>query len=170
VARVVRANNNLQIEINGSIFALQALTANQFVPVGFPADMRLTFDLVRPIPVMKVAGDRMRATDWPKIREAQPSADELAAYAGDYRSDELAVVYSLRIVEGKLRLVKIADRDGIPRTGMSSIDAFRPTTTDEFEIGSQGIIVHFLRDRKARVAGFELGAGGTPNIAFSRIL
>jgi len=72
-------------------------------------------------------------------------------------------------VEGKLRLVKIADAQGILRTGMSSVERFRPTTTDEFEISNQGIIIHFLKDRKARVTGFELGAGGTNNIAFSRI-
>ena len=118
---------------------------------------------------MKVTGDQMPAADYEKIREFAPSGDELAAYAGDYRSDELAVVDRLRVVEGKLRLVEIADAQRIPRTGMSSVDPFRPTTTDEFEISNQGILIHFLKDRKARVTGFELGAGGPTNIAFSRI-
>jgi len=79
VARVIVVKGNLEVELCGSIFTLHALTPTRFVPVGFPEDIALTFDLARPIAVMKVTGDQLLAADYQKIREFRPSEDELAA-------------------------------------------------------------------------------------------
>src|SRR5947209_19116483 len=110
----------------------------------------------------------MLAADYEKGREFAPSPDQLAAYAGDYHSNELAVVYRLRVLDGQLRLAQIADTQGIPRTGMASLDPLRATIEDEFEITNQGMILHFEKGRQGST-GFELGAGGTRLITFSRI-
>ncbi len=168
VARVTTKNGKLQLEIYGSVFPLRALSPTAFVPVGFPADISLTFDTGKSIPIMRVSGDEMLAADYEKVREFAPSPEQLATYAGDYLSDELAVVYRLRLLGGKLRLAQIADTQGIPRTGMASLDPLRPTIDDEFEITNQGMILHFEKGRQGST-GFKLGAGGTRGITFSRI-
>ncbi len=169
VARVKAAKGALHIELYGSTFGLHALSPTEFVPVGFPADVKLSFDPTATNPVMKVSGDKMLAADYDKIREFTPSAGQLAAYAGDYKSEELAVVYRLRVVKGKLTLAEISDVAGMPRTGMSPPQDLEPTITDEFAISAQGSTVHFSRNGNAPAMGFELGAGRTRGISFSRI-
>jgi hypothetical protein len=118
---------------------------------------------------MKVAGDEMLAADYDKVPDFAPSPAQLVAYAGDYYSDELAVVYRIRMVDGKLRLIEIADHQGIPRTGLGSIDALRPITAGEFEIANQGLILYFQNGGTGKSGSFRLGAGATRGIVFSRI-
>jgi hypothetical protein len=118
---------------------------------------------------MKVAGDEMLAADYDKVPDFAPSPAQLVAYAGDYYSDELAVVYRIRMVDGKLRLIGIADHQGIPRTGLGSIDPLRPITAGEFEIANQGLILYFQNGGTGKSGSFRLGAGATRGIVFSRI-
>jgi hypothetical protein len=165
IARVSVVEGKLQLEIYGRTVALRALTPTEFVPVGFPVDISLTFDTGNS--TMKVSGDEMVAADYNKVPAFAPSPDQLAAYTGDYYSEELAVVYRIRLLDGKLRLVQISDREGIPRTGMGPSDPLRPTTTDEFEMPNQGIILDFQKSNGS-TPQFTLSAGSTRGIRFSR--
>lgn len=167
IARVSSRDGKLQLEIYGRIVTLRALSPTEFVPLDFPVDISLTFDPQKN--TMKISGDEMLAADYDKVHDFAPSAEELAPYAGDYSSDELAVVYRIRVVDGKLRLVQITDIEGIPRTGIGPSDPLRPITADEFEIANQGLVLDF-QNNDGNVAGFTLGAGGTRGIVFSRML
>jgi CubicO group peptidase (beta-lactamase class C family) len=171
VARVSIENDKLQWEIFGRKFGLRALSPTQFVPVDFPVDAELTFELDTNHAVrdMKISGDEEIAATYQAVTEFRPSADELAAYAGDFQSDELGVVYHFAVVDGKLSLVAISDVAGILRTGVPTPAALRPTITDEFEISNLGATADFLRDAKRDIMGFNLDAGGTRGIEFLRI-
>ena len=165
LARISVADGKLQLEAFGSLFPLRAITPTEFIPVNFPLDVKLNFSSG----TMNVTGDEFVAGAYPKVKEFAPTPAELAAYEGDYHSDELAVIYRLRIAEGKLKLVGISERSGIPRTGMPMPNVLRPTVADEFEIPDQGITIDFGKNPKSGVTGFILDADGTRGIRFAKV-
>src|SRR6266851_542740 len=170
VARVSAVDGKLQLEIYGSKFGLRPVSQTQFLLIDFPVDAKLTFEL-QPDHArreMKLSGDEMIAATYQPVTEFVPSAGELAAYTGDFKSDELGVLYRLRVIDGKLKLVGISDSLEIPRTGLPMPNTLRPTVTDEFEISDQGSTIKFLKDGKRSVTGFSLNAGGTRGIEFLR--
>ncbi len=171
VARVSMENDKLQWEIFGRKFGLRAVSPTEFVPIDFPVDAELTFELDSNHAVrdMKISGDEEIAATYQTVTEFRPSADELAAYAGDFQSDELGIVYHFAVVDGKLSLVAISDVAGILRTGVPTPAALRPTITDEFEISNLGATVDFGRGAKRDIIRFNLDAGGTRGIEFLRI-
>ncbi|PYX63316.1 MAG: hypothetical protein DMG74_17460, partial [Acidobacteria bacterium] len=171
VARVSAVDGKLQLEIYGSKFGLRPVSQTQFLLIDFPIDAKLTFEL-QPDHArreMKLSGDEMIAATYQPVTEFVPSADELATYTGDFKSDELGVLYRLRVIDGKLKLVGISDSLGIPRTGLPMPNPLRPTVTDEFEISDQGSTIQFLKDEKRSITGFNLNAGGTRGIEFLRV-
>ena len=170
VARVSAGNGKLQLEFYGSKFGLRPVAPNEFLLTDFPVDAKLTF-VLQPghASKMKINGDEMIAATYETVEEAAPTADDLAAYSGDFSSDELGVLYHLRVIEGKLKLTAISDSLGIPRTGTPVPDVLRPTVSDEFEITDQASTFHFLKDAKGGITGFNLNGGGTHGIQFLRI-
>jgi CubicO group peptidase (beta-lactamase class C family) len=169
VARVSAGDGKLQLEFYGSKFGLRPLGSSQFVLTDFPVDAKVTFD-AHPghASEMKISGDEMIDATYEAVAEFVPTADELAAYAGDFSSDELGVLYHLQVVGGKLKLTGISDSLGIPRTGIPMPNTLRPTIMDEFEISDQASTFHFLNDAKGRITGFNLNADGTRGIQFLR--
>jgi CubicO group peptidase (beta-lactamase class C family) len=85
-----------------------------------------------------------------------PTPDELAAFAGAYRSDELEATYRLRVHEGALRLERMKQP---PAT-------LQPVVADTFT-GQPGTIT-FVRDASGRVTGFTLDAGRVRHLKFGR--
>src|SRR5207245_10552885 len=79
---------------------------------------------------MKLSGDEMIAATYQPVTEFVPSADELATYTGDFISDELGVIYRLRVIDGKLKLVGISVSLGFPRSGLPMHNHIMPTVTD----------------------------------------
>ena len=57
-------------------------------------------------------------------------AKALAAYAGDFRSDELGVTYQLRTRDSNLELTKLAESSGLPRTGLPAHGQYQPARAD----------------------------------------
>jgi len=171
IARISEAEGKLQWEIYGSKFGLTALSPTQFSPINFPLDAKITFELDGNDTArqMKVGGDEEIAATYQRVAEFAPSTEELAAYVGDFKSDELAVVYRVQIVDGKLNLATISDNAGIPRTGVPMPSALRPTISDEFEIPSEGVDIDFTKDARNHIIGFDLDAEGTHGIQFVRI-
>jgi CubicO group peptidase (beta-lactamase class C family) len=168
VAKISATNGKLQWQVFGSSFALHPLSPTEFVPVAFPVDAKLTFKSNGADEVMEVSGDPTVAATYKRVTQFTPSVAELGRYAGDYKSDELGVVYRLSIVHGKLGLAGISDTLGIPRTGVPVPSTLEPTITDEFEIANQGVMLHFVRDGQNAVSGFDLRTGRAHGIDFSR--
>jgi CubicO group peptidase (beta-lactamase class C family) len=89
------------------------------------------------------------------VTQAAPSAEELAAYAGRYRSDELDVIYTVVIEAGKLVIQR---RKHAPTT-------LEPAHADAFNGTAD---VHFTRDAAGQIDGFLLTTGRVRNLRFAR--
>src|SRR5262249_52606888 len=97
---------------------------------------------------------------------AQPDPAKLAAYAGDYASDELGVIYRLAISDGKLVRMAILEYGGFPRAiGPTALTA---SAADQFVTG-QGMTLIFERNSQGQVSGFSAVAGRAKGILFTRV-
>jgi CubicO group peptidase (beta-lactamase class C family) len=94
--------------------------------------------------------------------------EQLAAYAGDYWSEEMGVTYRLAVRDGALKVVAVQDKIGIPRANSFAKDEFRATATDVFTVGEDGLTVKFKRDGDT-ASEFELDAGRSTGIVFRRV-
>jgi CubicO group peptidase (beta-lactamase class C family) len=95
---------------------------------------------------------------------------ELAAFAGDYSSEELGVTYRLAIANGKLTVAAILNA-GIPRSNDLAGKQIVPVAKDEFElIGDEPINLKFTRDAAGHPASFALDTGRTTGITFVRLV
>ena len=95
--------------------------------------------------------------------------EQLAAYAGDYWSEEMGVSYRLAVRDGALKVVAIEDRIGIPRSNSFAKEEFRATAPDVFTFGEDGLTVKFKRDG-GTPSEFELDAGRSTGIVFRRTM
>ena len=88
--------------------------------------------------------------------EFRPTAEQLSAYAGIYRSDEIESVYRIGIEDGGLILKRLKAKP----------DKLQPAIADYFRgvIGS----VHFVRDSEGQVSGFVLNAGRIRDFHFRK--
>lgn len=86
-----------------------------------------------------------------------PTRQQLQAFEGAYRSDELGVAYQVRLVGDSL---SFSIRPGITQT-------LRPTYTDAFARG--GATVWFSRDRAGRVTAMHLSEGRMWDLVLPRI-
>ena len=96
------------------------------------------------------------------------TAGQLQTYVGDYWGEELGVAYRLGIADGNLRVAGILDRSGLPRMNHFSPNELRPTGEDQFTVGSRFVTLKFKRDGNGAVSGFELDAGRTTGVTFTR--
>jgi len=108
-------------------------------------------------------GDAAPATDSPKL-----SAGQLAAYVGDYWSEEMRVTYRIAMHEGGLVFQEIIGPDLVPRPARFSHRELQPTATDEFRMARPRWTFRFSRDAAQSVNGFTLDAGRTQGMAFVR--
>jgi CubicO group peptidase (beta-lactamase class C family) len=88
--------------------------------------------------------------------EFRPTAEQLSAYAGIYRSDEIESVYRIEIEDGGLTLKRLKVKP----------DRLQPAIADYFRgvIGS----VHFVRNSEGQVSGFVLNAGRIRDFHFHK--
>jgi CubicO group peptidase (beta-lactamase class C family) len=107
---------------------------------------------------LRIIGERPTPAVLERVASYSPSAAELASVAGDYRSEELATTYALRIRDGAL----IAD---VP--GRASI-ALQPIRPDTFAGSLVGAIT-FGRDRDGQVTGFTVHAYAARGLRFERV-
>lgn len=87
----------------------------------------------------------------------RPTARELAAFAGEYHSDELRVTYR----------VTVGDSGLVVHPFKRAAQPLRPSFADAFVAGDLGT-VRFVRTG-GRVTGFRLTGGRTRNVAFTRV-
>jgi CubicO group peptidase (beta-lactamase class C family) len=96
------------------------------------------------------------------------SKEQLAAYAGDYWSEEMGVSYRLAVRDDALKVVGVFDKTGIPRANNFAKEEFRPTGADVFTVGADGMAVKFKRDG-GTTSEFQLDAGRSTGIVFRRM-
>lgn len=85
-----------------------------------------------------------------------PSAAELAEYAGAYVSEEIDPVYRIVLLDGKLSLARLKHKSEI----------LRPTVLDVFTADTGSF--RFTRDANQHISGFILNAGRIQNFHFSK--
>jgi CubicO group peptidase (beta-lactamase class C family) len=96
------------------------------------------------------------------------TAEQLAAYAGDYWSQELGITYRLGVEGSNLKVVAIVDGSGTVRTDVPIRRPFAATGDNEFAVERPRFAIHFQRDAHQALTGFTLDAGRTRGMIFSR--
>jgi CubicO group peptidase (beta-lactamase class C family) len=86
----------------------------------------------------------------------QPSASDLAEYAGAYVSEEIDPVYRIVLEGGKLSLARLKHKP----------EMLDPTVRDVFTVDTG--TVRFTRDANQHISGFVLNAGRIQNFRFSK--
>jgi CubicO group peptidase (beta-lactamase class C family) len=97
------------------------------------------------------------------MRPAAPTAADLAAFAGSYRSDELELDVEVALVDGRLEL----RRRHAPPVLPAPPAPLEPLYADAFQARGAGELV-FQRDAAGRVTGFRIHAGRVVNLRFDR--
>ena len=118
--------------------------------------------------LMKPRGNKSHESESKEKSEVTVGADQLKTYSGEYWSEELGVVYRLGVMDGRIKVLSVADASGSPRVNNFSADALRAVGSDEFEAGKSGVTFHFQREAKQTASAFTLDAGRTKGIAFQR--
>ena len=170
VWRVSVVAGKLYAEIEGSLLELRALSPTEFEPADYPLKFHLRFE-----PALSDGTDRLIVDTLfqlpataESIPETRPASAELAAYAGNYWSDELRATYRLAIRDGKLWMKALIGADGIVHEGTVPFDELRPTVTDEFDLKGAPLVFHFMRGGKRNVTGLTLNGLHERGILFSR--
>jgi len=88
----------------------------------------------------------------PLMKFDMPRAD-LAAFAGEYRSEELDVTYTVAMRDSSI---------------VVQSSALSPVYKDAF-VGDYVGMVRFLRDARGTVAGFTLNRSGARGVRFERV-
>ena len=170
VWRVSIQAGKLWIDYEGRPAELRALTPTEFEVADSPWETHLTF-----VPSQNRSGRELIIKDPFKlagtaeaVEESKPAVGELAAFSGDYWSDELRVTYRLTVKEGKLWLKDLIGADGFVHTGNIPSNELRPVLKDEFDLKGAPVTIHFTRNEKHQVVGFRLDAFSTRGMIFAR--
>jgi hypothetical protein len=97
------------------------------------------------------------------------SPTQLAAYAGDYWSEELRATYRLAMRDNKLWMKDLIGADGIAHRGTIPSGELRPVSADEFVVEGPPLAFHFTRDDNRKIAGFVLSGFSERGILFTLI-
>jgi CubicO group peptidase (beta-lactamase class C family) len=136
-------------------FRLEPLTPTRFRAAGdAPFYPSARFEFERPTPgeppVMTLSSHEhgfREVIPFRRVALVDPGPDELADYAGEYVSEELAATYRFRVQDGALWL----------RVGSRRWERLDPTRVDTFvphvRTGFDNRILTFRRDERGRVAG-----------------
>jgi CubicO group peptidase (beta-lactamase class C family) len=125
------------------------------------ADIFLADEMKEPKPARKA--------DFEK-REKKPTvvlaAEQLSAYSGHFRSEELLATYTIGVKDGKLMLQDIQGGDGFMHSAQHL--TLRAVGSETFEGDDEGLEFVFQRDSNGNVQGFTLDAGRTRGLNFQR--
>ncbi|PYT22945.1 MAG: hypothetical protein DMG57_33630 [Acidobacteria bacterium] len=137
---------------------LAPLADNRFLLVVF--GVAFTFDQVAPGARwrLSIRGPEQETSDiFEPAIQAQPTPDELNAYAGSYVSEEIEPVYRITVQNGSLVLKRLKSKP----------QQLRPALVDYFD-GSNGDL-HFERDQSGKISGFLLNSGRIKNFRFRKV-
>ena len=136
---------------------LAPIADNRFLLVVFP--VAFTFDQATPSAPwrLSIQGPGQEKPDvFERVTQAQPTPDELNAYAGSYVSEEIEPVYRIIVENGILVLKRLKSKP----------EKLQPTLVDYFE-GSNGDL-HFQRDQSGKISGFVLNSDRIKNFRFRK--
>jgi CubicO group peptidase (beta-lactamase class C family) len=94
------------------------------------------------------------------------TSEQIAAFAGEFSSEELRVTYTIGVADGKLLLRKIQIGDGFLTSTKNLV--LRPVSQDTFVVDDEGLELAFEYDTTGAASGFRLDAGRTKGIKFVR--
>jgi hypothetical protein len=103
----------------GNRYALRSVSQTEFAVLGVPVEVSIAFPALGRL-VWTQAGEEPQSFE--KLALVTPFADELAAYAGAYFSEELQATFTLSVVDGALTVCRPA----------AEPSALRPLIRDEF--------------------------------------
>jgi CubicO group peptidase (beta-lactamase class C family) len=137
---------------------LAPVADNRFLLVVFP--VAFTFDQAAPGASwrLSIQGPEQEKPDvFERVTPAQPTPDELSAYAGSYVSEEIEPIYRIIVENGGLVLKRLKSKP----------EKLQPTLVDYVE-GSNGDL-HFQRDQSGKISGFVLNSGRIKNFRFRKM-
>jgi CubicO group peptidase (beta-lactamase class C family) len=157
--RLAVSNNTLAIAGGGPLVALAAdRFRNQRKSMSFlsEAEFELQFLSADQIEIKTKEGG---VTRYRRAKPFTPTAAELQAFAGRYKSDEMMAVFEM--TPGKNSLLGQAnEKPGPPFE-------FKPIDRDTFQFA--GLILRFVRDKAGKVTGLEYSNPLLRNIKFTRL-
>jgi CubicO group peptidase (beta-lactamase class C family) len=159
--KIVLKDGKLQVRIGGEDYhLLKAFAQDHFHIGGVPWGEHLDIHYV-PAAAGKPARieeswDGDEADVYEFVAAVDPTAAQLADFAGAYVSDEIEPVYRMSVQDGKLILTRLKAKS----------DSLQPAIQDVFK-GQIGTI-RFARDAHGHVSGFILNAGRIQGFQFTR--
>ena len=114
VARIATADGKLQVEIMGSTFALRPKSPTELAPLDLPGAAGFSFEAPNQAGYQRIRITGEEPATYERVTPAVISTNDVSAYAGDFESQELGVVYQLRVVASKLQVVRLSDSSGLP--------------------------------------------------------
>ena len=146
-------NERLNATVAGLTLRLEPLTHTRFRSVGdLPVLMDFPASDMKPRTITVTLNGNQSMLD--AIDTVSLTAEERAAYAGEYHSDEVDATYKLYVESGELWL-KMRNKPATPLT---------PLAKDQFE--AAGNRFNFERDASGKVSRFGLDAGRAANVHF----
>ncbi len=159
--KILLKDGKLQVDFGGDEYhPLEAFAEDHFHITGVPWGEHLDIHFVpaaggKPARVEQ-SWDGDKAEVYESVVAVDPTAAQLAEFAGAFVSEEIEPVYRMSVQDGKLTLTRLKSKP----------DSLRPTTQDVF-VGQIGTI-RFARDANRRVSGFILNAGRIQGFQFTR--
>jgi CubicO group peptidase (beta-lactamase class C family) len=159
--KILLKDGTLQVDFGGDEHhPLQAFAKDHFHIGGVPWSENLDIHFV-PAAAGKPARieqswDGDKADVYESVAVVDPTAAQLAEFAGAFVSEEIEPVYRMSVQDGKLTLTRLKSKP----------DSLQPTTQNVF-VGQIGTI-RFARDANGRVSGFILNAGRIQGFQFTR--
>jgi CubicO group peptidase (beta-lactamase class C family) len=159
--RIVLKGGDLQIEFGSDeVHPLKLAGESRFHIAGVPWGDQLEIHFVAATAEKPRHLEQSFGSAKPDIFETatayQPSATELAEYAGAYVSEEIDPVYRIVLQDGKLSLARLKHK---PET-------LQPMVRDVLTVDTG--TVRFTRDANQHISGFVLNSGRIQNFRFSK--
>ncbi|HEY7896323.1 MAG TPA: serine hydrolase [Gemmatimonadaceae bacterium] len=161
VFRIVTHDSGLVLEIAGQKFPLHHEGPLEYRVGALPISVTFVADSSNAVGALWLRTGPSDSLEAQRFVPASPSADELAGYAGRYRSPELGVTWPITYDHGTLTL------GTTPSELMDISGTLEPAMSGTFTAGSGTL--QFLRDATGRVTGFTLSASRMRGIEFDRL-
>jgi len=169
--QVTEKEGTLWLDFEGYHRRLRALSPTEFAPLRHIHEIRLKFEPSQNAAPRKVIVSREMESPatFEAVKAPALSPTELAAYAGDYWSEELRATYRLAMRDNKLWMKDLIGADGIAHRGTIPSGELRPVSADEFVVEGPPLAFHFTRDDNSKIAGFVLSGFSERGILFTLV-
>jgi len=171
ILQVTEKEGTLWLDFEGNRRQLRAVSNLEFEILGSIYETRLKFESTQSGTSRKliVTREMEPPATFEAVEPPMLPTTELAAYVGDYWSEELRVTYHLALTDGKLWMKDLIGSDGIVHRGIIPSNELRPITTGEFDLNGAPLFFHFTRDKNGNLLGFVLNGFGERGILFTLV-